>query len=47
MFVSIVLILLKERSSWLRFLSWSRASLGTSLRELRATLRRRRSLGRG
>ena len=40
------LILLKDRSSWLRFLSWSKASLGTSLNEFRATFRRSRSLGK-
>ena len=40
------LILLKDRSSWLRFLSWSKASLGTSFREFRATFSRRRSLGK-
>ena len=40
------LILLKDRSSWLRFLSWSKASLGTSFNEFRATFSRRRSLGK-
>ena len=39
-----ILILLKERSSWLRFLSGSSASLGTSFKEFRATFSRRRSL---
>ena len=41
---SMILILLKERSSWLRFLSGSSASLGTSFKEFRATFSRRRSL---
>ena len=41
------LILLKERSSWLRFFSWRSASLGTSLKEFRATFKRSRSLVRG
>ena len=41
---SMILILLKERSSWLRFLSGSSASLGTSFKEFLATFSRRRSL---
>ena len=45
-FSSMYLILLKDRSSWLRFFSWSKASLGTSFSEFRATLSRRRSLGK-
>ena len=45
-FSSMYLILLKERSSWLRFFSWSKASLGTSFNEFRATFNRRRSLGK-
>ena len=46
-FSAMTLILLKERSSWLRFFSWRSASLGTSLNEFRATFKRSRSLVRG
>ena len=46
LFSLMCLILLKDRSSWLRFFSRRKASLGTSVSEFRAKFSRRSSLGK-